>query len=130
MLGASLTAILLSYEDLDRGDVPHLPGLRALYLLCADVDVLHKEGPVAQSPRDYFCHVDRPADRHAPCLYVDLSHLRELDERRHRVAHHCLFPYVDVVRRPPLGHGWSFHGWSFRALLFSGPGLSLRADFG
>src|SRR5438876_8107204 len=91
MLGASLTAILLSYEDLDRGDVPHLPGLRALYLLCADVDVLHKEGPVAQSPRDYFCHVDRPADRHAPCLYVDLSHLRELDERRHRVAHHWLF---------------------------------------
>jgi len=38
--------VLLSYEDLNRGDVAHLSCLCALHLLCADVDVLHKESAV------------------------------------------------------------------------------------
>jgi hypothetical protein len=39
-------AILLSYEDLDRGDVPHLAGLGALDLFRADRDVVDRESTV------------------------------------------------------------------------------------
>ena len=108
-----------------------------------DVDVLDAELAVAEPLRDYFGHVDRPADGHSPRLHDHLTCLGELDERAHGVAHDRLLPHEDVVgRRGPLHwcphrllHGLLcllLHGlrrWLLRwlLLLWHGPRRSVSA---